>query len=590
MSRLLLAALLFLPFTAIAQPFNDECANATAIACGEVASGTTTNATDDPAAPTCGTTVSAPGAWYLFTGNGEQVTVTTCPDNQYDTKLNVYTGDCDALVCVAGNDDVADGVYCSSVTFLAQAGIGYRILVQGYDDETGPFDLSVTCLSCGMPLGLAAQQVLDVSATLNWTSTNTGATFTVEHGPAGFAQGTGSTISGSVGVDGPPVTINGLSPGTDYEAYVREACGANLGPWAGPLAITTLSEPPAVNAFCGGALPLACGSEVVGNTEDGLLATAPDCGAATVSARGLWYAFTGNGEDATLSTCLNSGYDTKISVFSGSCASLACVVGSDDGPNCPGNTSEVTMQTTAGTAYLVLVHGYGEDEGDFTLRVTCTPACTAVENDGCPDASLLALQAAGGCESSTGTTACAFAPATPNPPCDPYANIVDTWYAFNSSWATDLNLIIEPGTAGIINAAVYTACAAPAYVDCWTEVDGPIDISGLSPNTDYLVRVWNGGGNEAGTFTICIEGNFNVGVEEDAMTQVRVWPVPASDEVRFSSNGAYASYIVIDLQGRAVLSGTKRDAVNNALRIGSLEAGTYMLLLDGRSVGRFVKE
>ena len=590
MSRLLLAALLFLPISAIAQPFNDDCANATAIACGAVASGTTLNATDDPTAPECGTSVSAPGAWYLFTGNGQQVIATTCPDTQYDTKLNVYTGDCGALVCVAGNDDVPGGGYCSSVTFLATAGTGYRILVQGYNGATGPFDLRVICLSCGMPLDLTVQQVLDVSATITWTSTNAGASFTVEHGPAGFGLGTGDIINGNVGIDGPPVTITGLSPGIAYEAYVRETCGTTLGPWAGPIAFTTPNGPPAVNATCAGALPLSCGSEVVGNTENGQIATAPACGAANITAHGLWYAFTGSGDDATLSTCLNSSYDTKISVFTGTCSALACVAGNDDGPACPGNTSEVTFQTTAGTSYLVLVHGYNGEEGNFTLRLTCSPACTPVENDACTNASLLALQFVGGCESSTGTTACAFATTAPNPPCDPYANIVDTWYAFNSGWATGLTMIIEPVTAGVIHAAVYTNCASLNYVDCWTEVDGAIDISGLPQNTDFLVRVWNGGGNEAGTFTICIEGNFNLGVEETATAAARIWPVPSGDEIRFATDRPFTTYSVIDLQGRAVLGGTKRGDLSNTLRIGSLEAGTYMLLLDGRSVGRFVKE
>lgn len=590
MIRSLLTAFILLPASVIAQPINDDCTNATGIACSQVASGTTTNATDDNSAPTCMTGVTAPGVWYAFSGNGQQVTATTCPDNQYDTKLNVYTGACDALVCVAGNDDISDGVYCSSVTFLAEAGVPYYILVQGYDGETGPFDLSVTCLSCGAPLNLAAPQVLDVAATIDWTSTNTGATFTLEYGPAGFTQGTGSTLNGTVGVDGPPVTINGLAPASDYEVYVREVCGATQGPWAGPLPFTTLADPPAVNAFCTGALPLACGSEIIGDTESGLIADAPNCAAANISARGLWYSFTGTGDDATLSTCLNSGYDTKLSVFTGACGSLMCVAGNDDGPNCPGNTSEVTFQTTVGTNYLVLVHGYGEDAGDFTLRLICSPACAPVDNDVCSDASVISLQPVGGCESSTGTTACAFGTPAPNPPCDPYANIVDTWYAFNSSWATDLSLIIEPVTASIVNAAVYTDCATPNYVDCWTEVNGAIDISTLPPNTDFLVRVWNGGGAESGTFSICVEGNFNVGVSEGRLSHGRIWPVPATETIRFECDRAFSTYRVMDAQGRAVLSGKARDGRNYVISISSLEPGHYALLLDDHMQGRFVKE
>jgi hypothetical protein len=239
---------------------------------------------------------------------------------------------------------------------------------------------------------------------------------------------------------------------------------------------------------------------------------------------------------------------------------------------------------------LVLVHGYGEDAGDFTLRLLCTPACAPVDNDVCGDASLISLQPVGGCESSTGTTACAFGTPAPNPPCDPYANIVDAWYAFNSSWATGLSLIIEPGTASIVNAAVYMHCSEPAYVECWTEVNGAIDISDLPPNTDFLVRVWNGGGAEAGTFSICVEGNFNLGVSEALRTAERIWPVPASESIFFQRDLAFRNYRVFDAQGRAVLKGNARDIRNGSISIGALEPGHYVLLLDEELIGRFVKE
>lgn len=565
----------------------DVCQGALPIACNQTYSGSTAGATPD-AAPFCETGITAPGVWYSFVGTGQQTVISTCPDEQFDTKLNVYTGPCDALVCATGNDDAADGVFCSTVTFVAQTGTIYHVLVQGYDGETGPFELSVNCLSCGAPLS-AGVLATDAAATVDWTSTNASATFTVEYGPAGFTLGNGTVVSGTVGVDGPPVQLNGLTPTTDYEVYIQEQCGSDPSPMAGPLAFTTLTDPPAVNALCGGALPIACGGEVTGNTEGGLIATAPTCAAANITARGLWYSFSGNGDDATLSTCLNSGYDTKLSVFTGSCSALTCVAGNDDGPNCPGNTSEVTFQTTAGTDYLVLVHGYDADEGDFLLRLTCTPACAPVENDACTDASELTVQLPGGCESSTGTTVCAFGTPSPNPPCDPYANIVDTWYSFNTGWASDLQVIIEAGTAGLVNAALYTDCNEPVYIDCWTEIAAPIDLTGLAPNTDYLVRVWNGGGSEAGSFSICVEGNFNLSIADGIATRERIWPVPAQGMVQFSNSGAPGIYRVLDAQGRSLLLGAAVHGVN-AIPIGGLECGAYLLVVGERPLGRFIKE
>ena len=139
---------------------------------------------------------------------------------------------------------------------------------------------------------------------------------------------------------------------------------------------------------------------------------------------GLWYTFTGNGDDVTLSTCAGSSYDTKLSVFSGTCLTPVCVGGSDDAPGCPGNTSRVVIPTIAGTSYLVFVHGYNDAQGTFTLSMTCSAPCGPLENDECASATELSVQVPGGCEASTGTTVCAYAATTDNPPCDPFGNIV----------------------------------------------------------------------------------------------------------------------------------------------------------------------
>ncbi|MBK7947006.1 MAG: hypothetical protein IPJ85_17610 [Flavobacteriales bacterium] len=76
--------------------------------------------------------------------------LSTCPDETFDTKLNVYAGPCDALTCIAGNDDANGDVLCSTVTFNSTAGQAYYVLLQGYNGQTGAFTLSLTCPSCGI--------------------------------------------------------------------------------------------------------------------------------------------------------------------------------------------------------------------------------------------------------------------------------------------------------------------------------------------------------------------------------------------------------------------------------------------------------
>lgn len=69
------------------------------------------------------------GMWYSYTPSQSiEVTISTSlPQNgNTDTRVHIYSGPCDALVCVAGDDD--GGVdYTSLVTWFAQAGTNYRI-------------------------------------------------------------------------------------------------------------------------------------------------------------------------------------------------------------------------------------------------------------------------------------------------------------------------------------------------------------------------------------------------------------------------------------------------------------------------------
>ncbi|MCL4305339.1 hypothetical protein KJZ99_05450 [bacterium] len=139
---------------ALSIPPNDLCPNATVLEPFVVVSGTTVDATPDPV-PDCGTSISAPGVWYLTIGTGNTMSVQTCLGATYDTKLNVYSGSCSLLECVGGNDD-ACGLQ-SRVTWCSQAGQPYYILVQGFSGQTGNFTLmieddGVTCGGGGPPI------------------------------------------------------------------------------------------------------------------------------------------------------------------------------------------------------------------------------------------------------------------------------------------------------------------------------------------------------------------------------------------------------------------------------------------------------
>ena len=83
-------------------------------------------------------------------GNGETLTATTCNagGNFNDTKLQVWCYNCEAPICVNGDDDDPDcsiSTVRSTVTWLL--GIGkrpYLIAIGGYSTNAGVIELSVT--------------------------------------------------------------------------------------------------------------------------------------------------------------------------------------------------------------------------------------------------------------------------------------------------------------------------------------------------------------------------------------------------------------------------------------------------------------
>ncbi|NNK80648.1 MAG: T9SS type A sorting domain-containing protein [Flavobacteriales bacterium] len=171
---LLFAAVVMCSVSSYAQPANDECTGAYPIACGDAIADSTIGATVDNV-PFCGTSDgTGGGVWYTFTGVnsndggaaagsiGDEVTLGTCNDSgatpgsaDYDTKIRVYTGCGDSLVCVGGNDDNSGAgctAFSSLLTFDTEVGEEYFVLVHGFSANEGNFVISMSCAAppvCG---------------------------------------------------------------------------------------------------------------------------------------------------------------------------------------------------------------------------------------------------------------------------------------------------------------------------------------------------------------------------------------------------------------------------------------------------------
>ena len=145
--------------------------------------------------------------------------------------------------------------------------------------------------------------------------------------------------------------------------------------------------PPPYHDTCANAAYFPCGSppatvSTLSATQDLL----PGCTAPSV-APGVWFKFNGTGFPVGLSTCDPlTNFDTRISVFSGTCGNLSCVADNDDascGPN--PFASIVVFNTQFGVEYRALVHGgkLPSDVGTFRLTETCPDYCQAATTSAC---------------------------------------------------------------------------------------------------------------------------------------------------------------------------------------------------------------
>ncbi|WP_044000889.1 T9SS type A sorting domain-containing protein [Hymenobacter swuensis] len=127
--------------------------------------------------------------------------------------------------------------------------------------------------TCATPTAVAVSNITVNSASVTFTAPSNGTAYTVIYGPRGFNPATaGTSVPGTAS----PITLTGLTSGTQYDVYVRANCGAtdqsNLSPVA---QFTTVCQAPIITAFpygenfdgvAAGTLP--CGITVANENND----------------------------------------------------------------------------------------------------------------------------------------------------------------------------------------------------------------------------------------------------------------------------------------------------------------------------------
>ncbi|MGD9690715.1 MAG: hypothetical protein AB7K52_13610 [Phycisphaerales bacterium] len=216
------AAVLMSAGLALAQPANNACASAEALALSSnssvVVEGTTVGATADGGTGNCGSSNSTGDVWYTFVAPASGVvTASTCSAASYDTVVSFRSG-CpgSSLAC---NDDACTANR-SSVSLSVVAGSTYRIRVSGFSGQTGTFTLTVTHAPPPPPPNPSIGPdviVHNLTDVIRW-GTNTAGDITA------FSVGTESCNPG----DYPLLWIDNNSFAPDYDVTQHPVIGQNM--------------------------------------------------------------------------------------------------------------------------------------------------------------------------------------------------------------------------------------------------------------------------------------------------------------------------------------------------------------------------
>lgn len=182
------------------------------------------------------------------------------------------------------------------------------------------------------------------------------------------------------------LTITGLSVGVEY--YVRVwTVTTTYTPTAFEICVGTPPPPPA-NDACSTAtvIPAIAVGTPYNDAQDATSATnnsgAVGCSTSTYGQMndGVWYSIVGDGTTYTVNVT-ETGWDSQIDVYTGSCGSFSCIASQDSSGSSGGES--VSFATVNGVTYYINLGYYGTTdsaEGPYTIAVSTNGILGTNEN------------------------------------------------------------------------------------------------------------------------------------------------------------------------------------------------------------------
>lgn len=469
--------------------------------------GTTANAANNyDAACDEDSSISSPDLFYYIDVMPYYTLTIGQSSNSYDSVIYAgYGSTCPGTTSIACFDEPDT----QSTTWMNTTGATQRVywVQDGYEGGSGAFNLTWSLApppDC-LPASALAVAINNTSVTASWTASESapegGYQYEIRTSGAAGSGSTGLFNSGTV-TGTQTSAIPGFTIGSTYTLYLRSVCATSNSPWASKTFMV-----PVPNDTCETAASIACGQTVAGTTVNATNENMAVCGISNVttqSTAGVWYKFTGNGNDVTLSTCFEDSGDTRLAVYTGACGTMTCVTGNDDNSACDENdvSSEVLFSTVNGTEYYVLVYNWSTSS-EFQISMSCVVPCTpATANDECATAAAVTvgmpLASSNSC--ATPTTGVAY------PSCgSSFGTYYDAWYSFNSGTNTSLEVALNnaPASTGFI---VYSgACGSLTPVASSCVLNGAATNVTLTASTNYYIRVYTVGSLNRGSYEVSVK-------------------------------------------------------------------------------------
>lgn len=344
-------------YSVLANPDNDDFADATVLAAEGTITGTNVGATMEPSEPMHAQSIAGASVWFRWTAPTTGFISADTLGSNFDTVLAIYTGTAvDDLTEIDSNDN-AVGPLSALHDVPVSEGTVYSIVVAGADDddEWGDYTLtwSFTELNDATAPVVALESPADGGVYFVGTTVFADYECIDETLGSGIASCTGDVANGA------PIDTSTAGPQT-FTVTATDNVGNER----------VVTAEYTVQAFTNddfaNALPIAgTGSLVALNDAATKEAGEPDH-AGDAGGASVWFRWTADQDGYVSVDTLFSDFDTTLAVYSGTAVDALTELGSND--DSLGSQSRVRdIPVTAGQTYHIAVDGKGGARGQIVL-------------------------------------------------------------------------------------------------------------------------------------------------------------------------------------------------------------------------------